>query len=174
LLVYGQGGNDIILVSGSVNLPSLLDGGSGNDLITAGGGDNIVLGGSGSDVLHGGSGRDLLVGGTGGDMLLGSSGDDVLIAGLLSFTDEHQSLLNIMAEWRSERGYKERVANISGVGAGPRHNGDDFLRSGTEATVLDDEAVDLLLGDGGWDWFFLDLDKDIGLVHRDEIIGNRV
>mgnify|MGYP000901341363 CR=1 FL=1 len=63
------------------------------------------------------------------------------------------------SEWLSGRTYAERVANISGTGIGPRNNGDFFLQPG--ATVLDDGAVDTLLGGSELDWLIYRLTQDI-------------
>jgi Ca2+-binding RTX toxin-like protein len=166
LLVYAQDGNDVILVNGSVSLPSVIDAGAGNDFVRAGAGDDIVLGRAGNDVLFGGRGRDLLVGGSGRDLIMGGSGDDILIGGQVSFVEEQKSLRNIMAEWTSDRLYSERVANLQGDETNPafadRANKDSYLTfGGPNATVLDDGERHILTGAAGRDWFFANLDDDL-------------
>lgn len=98
------GGNDKVIVTGSINLSvhlgrgrdtmqcgdgnDTIEGGTGDDLIFAGGGDDSVLGGSGYDNAFGGEGNDAIFGGSendyldgqaGADSIFGESGDDVLI-----------------------------------------------------------------------------------------------
>jgi hypothetical protein len=60
-----------------------------------------------------------------------------------------------MAEWSSARSYETRVNNLRGVGSQPRDNGNSFLTtSGSQATVFNDDSVDVLAGGSGRDWFF--------------------
>jgi Ca2+-binding RTX toxin-like protein len=64
-------------------------------------------------------------------------------------------LCAILAEWSTSRSYTPRVANIKGTGTGPRANGNYFLKAaGSDATVFDDGAADVLTGSSGRDWFF--------------------
>ncbi len=65
-------GNDHIVLSSTITVPSTLRGGTGIDRLT---------GGSGSDSLYGQGGRDYLVGGGGGDWLYPGSDDDTLEGG---------------------------------------------------------------------------------------------
>src|SRR5262249_48952865 len=81
LIAYGGTGNDSIQVAGPITLPTLLDGGSGNDTIKGGSGNNVILGGPGADILTGGPNRDILIGGLGADVIYGNGGDDILIGG---------------------------------------------------------------------------------------------
>jgi Ca2+-binding RTX toxin-like protein len=93
LNIFGGDGNDTINVS---TLPAsamqlVLNGGSGNDLITGNGAGNTAHGDAGKDTLNGGGGddklsgdadNDRLVGGAGNDTLAGGVGDDVLLGEL--------------------------------------------------------------------------------------------
>ncbi|MCC6508299.1 MAG: hypothetical protein IT423_04280, partial [Pirellulaceae bacterium] len=63
IVVQTCDGNDQVTVSGGVSLPTLIDGGAGDDKLNGGNGPNIVLGGSGNDQINGGSARDILIGG---------------------------------------------------------------------------------------------------------------
>jgi hypothetical protein len=66
----------------------------------------------------------------------------------------------IGAEWSSARSYATRVANLRGTGTGERLNGNYSLKgatASTSATVLDDAAVDRLMGGPETDWFFVRL-----------------
>ena len=74
-------GDDVMILAGNVDLPALIDGQAGNDLIVGGRGASVLLGGSGNDLLFGGRGADLLIGGEGSDRLHGSRGGDILIGG---------------------------------------------------------------------------------------------
>ena len=64
LVIYGQGGNDVLNVSPSITKDAYLYGGSGNDKLFSGGGNDYLDGGSGGDQLSGGAGNDYLIGGT--------------------------------------------------------------------------------------------------------------
>jgi FG-GAP-like repeat len=73
LLVYGNGGDDEILLLGNLAVPAMLFGGDGNDSLMADGNvaDDVLVGEAGNDALigGGGGGRDLLIGGLGADTL---------------------------------------------------------------------------------------------------------
>jgi Ca2+-binding RTX toxin-like protein len=77
-ILSGGPGNDVIYGYAGKDL---LDGGSGNDQLFGNAGSDRLLGGTGEDQLHGGSGTDALLGGTGNDQLFGDSGNDQLDGG---------------------------------------------------------------------------------------------
>src|SRR5262249_32259384 len=72
IVVALNGGNDDVTVAGSVAIPAVLDGGTGDDRLNAGAGPSLLLGGDGNDVLIGGGGRNLMVGGRGADRFVGN------------------------------------------------------------------------------------------------------
>ena len=171
MIVHGLAGDDNIQVTGSTSLPMWLYGDGGNDRLKGGAGNDVLMGGDGDDLLAGGSGRDLLNGGTGADRLVGDADDDILIAGYTLLDINQMALAAVMAEWTSVRSYSQRVANISnrtvaGTDAsefGNRANGGYFLMAdGANRTVLDDNAVDLLTGSSGQDWFLFNADGESG------------
>ena len=68
LIVFGEGGNDLI------------EGGTHDDILVGDTyGDDTLLGGAGNDWLYGTGGHDYLEGGEGNDTLLGGAGNDTLI-----------------------------------------------------------------------------------------------
>ncbi|MEZ6060949.1 MAG: hypothetical protein R3C19_11355 [Planctomycetaceae bacterium] len=136
------------------------------------GADDFIDGGSGNDLLPGGFGRDVAVGGRGSDAIFGTSGDDILIAGFVTFADSHSALKQVRDEWTSDRDYETRVRNLSGVGSGPRANGDTFLTAG--GTVGTDSHCDALFGGSDRDWFFFERNRDLGFVGLDEIFANEL
>jgi Ca2+-binding RTX toxin-like protein len=171
--VFGQAGNDVI-VAAALRLPTLLDGGAGNDwlwggrdndLLFGGEGDDWLFGGSGNDVLVGGAGNDHLAGGCGRDLLIGGSGRDalwggpdadLLIGDATLFDDNPVALDALRDEWAARRDRTTRVRNLTdGSGSAERHNGNFFLVRGV--TVLDDAAVDHLFSHNRSDWLFPDL-----------------
>lgn len=173
LLVFGQDGNDILVVGPWFNLPAWLYGGAGNDVLSGGKRDDVLMGGDGNDLLLGGAGRDLLVGGDGADRIIGNSNDDLLIAGMLNFADPDAAATGIMAEWTSDHTYATRIANLSGrteaqgnADFAQRLNDDYFLH--LAVTVVDDDDQDILTGSVGDDWFWFDLDLDRATDLRDE------
>jgi Ca2+-binding RTX toxin-like protein len=152
IIVLARGGDDSVLIDRRIATPAELRGGAGNDLLVGGGGADLILGEAGNDSLRGAGGRDLLIGGLGADILRGEAGDDLLIAGTTTHDGHDEALRLITAEWNSSRLYSARVQNLRSGGTGPRSNGSFFLRPGV--TVLDDAAVDSLLGGAGLDLYF--------------------
>lgn len=159
--LYGDDGNDLVQADGSEGSAAsgdLVQGGTGDDILIADGGEG------GSDQLDGGAGRDLLVAGLAHDTLHGGAGEDILLTGQLSLaTAAIQPFMRaIESEWTSGRDEATRIANITGVGSGPRNNGDNFLvASGTQRNVLDDSTVDDAFGDAETDWFLANLAQDL-------------
>lgn len=147
--IAGGDGNDTILVSALASRAATLLGGAGNDLL---------VGGAGGDVLLGGVGNDLLFGGRGGDLLFGEEGEDLLIAGRTTFDWDMAALNSLRYEWTSARSYSTRIANLTGVGTGPRANGNYFLTPGSN--VFDDSGVDQVSGGSGTDWLWSDTLED--------------
>jgi len=90
-------------------------------------------------------------GGLGSDALVAGSGQDVLIAGTTAYDNNPLALKAVMAEWTSSRDFATRVAQLQGRLAGGL-NGSYVL---TGNTVLDDNAIDLLLAGPGRDWLFM-------------------
>jgi ELWxxDGT repeat protein len=171
LIVYCQGSSDLVFAD-VLSQPVFAYGGDGDDVLVGGFGADYLDGGlgrdmlfggtqptDGADTLVGGAGDDLLVGGAGADWLYGGSGSDLIIAGRIAFLNLSSAAFSIQAEWTSSRSYDERVANILGVGAGPRNNGSFFLTPGS--TALDDGAVDRLFGESEQDWLVLNLASDV-------------
>jgi Ca2+-binding RTX toxin-like protein len=74
----GDGGNDIIIGSGSVY--NTMYGGSGSDSIVGGPGTNAISAGNGDDTVIGG-GMDLVGLGDGNDSVLGGGGNDEITTG---------------------------------------------------------------------------------------------
>lgn len=110
VIVNAGGGNDVVTLSGGLNIPSILAGGDGDDMLSAAGSTAAATlnGGSGNDTLSaansaamatliGGDGNDtlstagstavaILIGGAGNDSLTGGSDRDLLVGGLGSDT----------------------------------------------------------------------------------------
>ena len=188
IIVYGGDGSDILASFGSTPVEfhgglgdDVLNGGSGADTLDGGGGDDFIIGGTGgpdagnlliggdgfdllyggvgADSLFGGIGNDVLIGGGGGDALDGGAGEDLLVSGRVVFDNLWSSLVDIRNEWHSNRDYATRVANLTGTGSGPHANGQTYLTPGT--TVLDDGAVDSLIGSSDMDWFLYNFFTDL-------------
>jgi Ca2+-binding RTX toxin-like protein len=146
--VDGSAGDDVI--TGGTGHDTLF-GGAGDDRVNAGDGRDLALGGGGNDTLTGSLGRDMLIGGLGSDIMSGSGGD-LLIAGTTAFDGNLEALDAILAAWTSSRSYATRVANLEGS------NGNSSLQaSGPNVTVFDDDAVDVLKGASGSNWYFANL-----------------
>jgi hypothetical protein len=112
---------------------------------------NVLLGGAGDDLITGGGGRDLVIGGTGADQVVGNGGDDLMIGGTTAFDANDPAPQAIDAEWTSGHDFATRIANpnvdSSKPGYGGRLNGGYFLIP--QQTLLADGAVDSLAGSPG-------------------------
>jgi hypothetical protein len=169
---YGQAGNDLFFAD-ILSLPLEFFGGDGNDVLVGGragdtldggAGDDILFGGTlstdGDDWLSGGAGDDIVIGHLGADTLFGGSGQDLLVAGSLYFgIDLPIAIYSIQSEWLSARPLQTRAENILGMGTGPRNNGNYYLTPGS--TLLDDDAVDVILGEDEDDWLLYDFGEDL-------------
>ena len=95
LQLFGNAGNDI-LVDNVTGVPSLINGGAGNDLLIGGNSGNAIFGGAGKDCLYGGTAKDYLFADhdflirgsnglpvafqTDGDVVRGRGGADIIVA----------------------------------------------------------------------------------------------
>jgi fibronectin-binding autotransporter adhesin len=107
----------------------------------------VILGGDGDDILVGGGARDLLIGGVGTDTLSGGSDDDLLLAGTTAFDNDERTLTDIQAEWLSADAYQDRLASLGSL----------LVTDGLNPTVFDDDAQDMLIGEGDLDAYFANL-----------------
>jgi len=155
LVAYGLGGDDDLQAAGGLQQSAWLDGGAGSDRLKGGSGNDVLQGGVGDDTLQGGSGRDLMIGGSGRDRLIGNDDDDILIGGTTSRDADVAALAAIMAEWtRTDAGFAERAVHLAeGGGHNSLDGGQTFVKLDRH-TVHGDDAVDLLTGSAGKDWFF--------------------
>jgi len=98
--------------------------------------DGLIRGGLGNDALFGGGRRNILLGGGGSDLVVGGSTNDVLIGGELT---DAAALDAAFASWIGGGSYANRTAAVSAALSGK----------------IADSAVDVLLGLGGLDMFFV-------------------
>ena len=76
--VFAEGGRGNDVLSAPPSTDGILDGGSGNDVITGGRGFDLLDGGAGNDRVAGGGGPDEITGGPGKDRLFGGAGRDTI------------------------------------------------------------------------------------------------
>lgn len=162
--IKGGDGNDRISVASNLRVPTLLDGGAGDDWLFASEGhvrqfslglrpgrastSAILIGGEGNDVLFGTNDRDMLIGGDGRDVLMGNGAEDMLIAGRSYVDGNSKALFSLMASWNSTDAYVDRVANI-------RLEMESMIPPDKDMTfVFHDGSADELYGGEGRDWFF--------------------
>jgi Ca2+-binding RTX toxin-like protein len=136
--IHAGGGNDKVVISDQIKLPTILDGGAGDDTLVAGSGSTVLVGGDGNDTLTGGPSRDVLIGGAGTDTLNGNGGDDILIAGQTKYENNMDSLRTIQKIWNSDDTYEGRVGTLRSMGVN---------------YASDDGSPDQLIGGDGRDWF---------------------
>jgi hypothetical protein len=110
--------------------------------------DDILVGDAGVNHLFGGEGRNVIIGGFGADVLRGGSNDDLLIGGSTVYDSNYGALWAILTEWRSDHSYKDRVNYLLNGGG---WNGGYVLN---KLNVPDDNAIDILEGAKGTDWFW--------------------
>jgi len=174
ILVILCGGSDHATIAGDVDLPSLIDGGDGDDFSNAGRGPSLQLGGAGDDKLIGGAGRNVLIGGTGKDHLISQSDEDILVAGKTIFDLDSSAitpmaidvLRSIRGEWASNKSLADRVANLSGSGSGGL-DGLNYLINGS--TVFNDGEEDFLNSGKDADWYLADPDEDKFISFKDGV-----
>jgi agmatine deiminase len=84
ITISGKGGNDHIEIDqtfGSINIPTVIRGDQGNDVLVGGSGNDLIYGGAGNDEILGEAGEDRLYGEDGDDYLEGGQGTDYLNGG---------------------------------------------------------------------------------------------
>ncbi len=167
ILVESAAGDDTVRVD-SLNLPSTLLGGSGNDHLIGGWGADRIDGGAGDDRINGRGGADHLSGGPGHDKLLGGGGHDRIMG-----SDGSDSLTgNAGNDWLEGEAGPDRLNGRSGhdrLIGGP---GDDRLLGGAGRDLLDGgSGRDRLRGHGGADRLRGGADRDVldGGPGRDEL-----
>lgn len=149
--IHGLGGDDVINLrgfnldsvtgeySGGCDLPALLCGGEGNDIIFGGNAADRIFGGQGHDWLSGGAGDDLIAGQQGDDHVAAGAGDDTV------FGNEGWDRLNGDAGSDSLFG----------------GDGQDLLDGGAGSDVLfGGDGDDAILGGAGADWIYGGKGKD--------------
>jgi Ca2+-binding RTX toxin-like protein len=167
LRMYLGAGNDLVSLSSHVQLPTLVHGGVGNDVILGGGGPSVLLGGAGDDTLNGSKINDILIGGDGADRANGIRGDDILIGGTTDYDTNDDALFALLEEWNAGEDYNTRVSNIL-TGGGSL----DGIMFEKDTTIFDDGAQDRLTGSTDFDWFFFSLSEDEITDKKDNEEGN--
>lgn len=160
---HGGAGNDKIVVSDQINVPTFLNGDAGDDSMMAGLGAAIMIGGDGNDVLIGGVSRDILIGGNGGDTLKGGAGDDILIGGRHRFEENANFLFTMQNAWNSKESYTTRVEAL-------RLGVDGFPELGL-TNVYYDGSFDYLEGGAGQDWYFAGPNTKVGDQSKAESVN---
>jgi Ca2+-binding RTX toxin-like protein len=141
--LFGEGGNDS-LFGGAEN--DQLSGGAGDDYIDGSLGHDVLVGGSGKDELLGNQGNDILIGGLDVDNLRGEEGEDILLGGATLYDANTAKLQALSALWSAPTTYEIRMQFAE--------NQLFTARLQSEDTVFHDQAVDVLYGGTGRDWYF--------------------
>lgn len=134
--VFGQAGDDCLDIDSSITIPTLVDGGLGNDKIDGGSGNDTLLGGGGRDDIDGGKGNDYIDGGADNDCLSGGDGNDIILGGTGNDT---------------LKGGNGRDLLIGGLGADWLYGGsdDDLLIGGTTTHDANRTALEAVMLEWG-------------------------
>jgi Ca2+-binding RTX toxin-like protein len=152
--VNAYGGADTVRISTAITLPTRVDGGAGDDLLSGGSGNDYLFGGSpvggllyggGNDILFGNDGDDFVDGGNGAgvDLLDGGYGADQLLSsggtGIVTYADRREDLV------------------IDLRGNGMTHSGaageNDYIYSSIH-DVIGGHGNDLIIGSDGADYLW--------------------
>ncbi len=168
VVVFAQDGNDDVQVASNLRLPTSLYGGPGNDRLLGGplndmlfgdAGNDILVGGDGNDTLLGGAGNDWLIGGRGGDVLKPEGGSNLVIAGPTRYDSNRAAQDALFSAWASQPSSTNRAINYLAVPSTLKPPSPYILDSnGPRASVLADQARDVLTLLSGRDWLFASLD----------------
>jgi hypothetical protein len=158
VVIYGQGGNDLIQVDAGITTNAQLFGQAGNDILVGGSGHDILLGDIGDDILYGFNGRDVLFGGLGRDFLQGASWNgsataadgDLLVGSFVTFDYDIYQVSDVAQRWRNASSYNTGIDSIRDVYP--------WLRK--DITVFDDWSLDYVFGAGDLDWFWVEPMRD--------------
>lgn len=181
VVVDSGDGDDSVDVS--VNLPTTINGGNGDDdltgpdtgaLLNGEAGNDRLAGGAGSDTLLGGGGNDSLTGGDGADLIDGEGGNDTIVG--LSGADtcyggsgidaldcsQITAPLTIKLDNAANDGIAGEKANVhSDIEAILGGGGNDLLIANSANTLLDGGlGNDTLWGGTGNDTLFGDVGND--------------
>ena len=165
--VTTAGGDDVVDLLG-VDIPVVVNAGSGNDWVRGGnrgghlyGGDGVdtLIGGEGDDAIYGENGNDQLFGRGGRDSLWGAAGNDVLVGG-----DGNDLIRGGAGNDNAWGG----AGNDTLLG----QEGNDLLRGGDDTDALNGyTGNDTLFGNDGTDALYggagdddMDADADRGLL----------
>lgn len=166
--VYGEGGNDDIRFSSTINAQISAYGGEGSDVLVGTRGSDRLYGGGGVDFLYGMQGHDRLYGGSGNDYLFGGTGNDYLYGQLGSdrlYGMEGYDRLWGADSWRRHDGDFDLLngGSVGAVGGGRRPYYrflglsdpyvDTFYTAIGEDHVADDRGNDVMMPD--WSWQYL-------------------
>jgi Ca2+-binding RTX toxin-like protein len=174
IVVYGQGGHDLIQLNSGIATDAWLFGGAGNDILVGGAGDDILVGSAGEDILYGFGGRDLVFGGLDRDFVhgggwsgapvTGASDSDIVIGSYVSFDFDPALLNQLSRQWGTSETYSSRVSAIRA--------GSPLLPAlAPNVTVFDDFSVDHVLGSGDLDWLFVETARDIFDLQQGESVN---
>jgi Ca2+-binding RTX toxin-like protein len=158
IVIYGQGGNDLIQIDAGITTNAQLFGQAGNDILVGGSGHDILVGDIGDDILYGFNGRDALFGGLGRDFLQGASWNgsataadsDLLIGGYVTFEYDIYQVSDVAERWRSASSYNNGIDSIRSIYPWLRQN----------ITVFDDWSLDYVFGARDLDWFWIEPTRD--------------
>jgi Ca2+-binding RTX toxin-like protein len=144
-----SGGNGADEYRNDTDVPGIIRGHRGNDILTGGSGIDEIYGGPGHDTINGGADNDHIDGGEHNDTIHGNAGNDSLIGGLqddVIYGDEGDDYL------LGDRGFDILYGN----------DGDDYLLGFTENDLINGGAgSDDLFGQHGDDTLYGDGDDDV-------------
>ena len=121
-VLFGRGGDDVIIAGNRSRIGSRLYGGSGDDILKGGGGEDLLYGGAENDVLIGGAGADIFAMSEGIDRVMDFSllQNDKIFVSEIDGHEKYTGQITIIAEdgfgtiLMSDSGDKMFIAGATG------------------------------------------------------------
>lgn len=168
IMVYAQGGDDVMLGGLLATQRLTVYGGAGNDIlvggrmadILVGGPDNdVLMGQDGDDRLEGAAGHDVVIGGAGANYLTGGLGNDLILAASTVYDRDRGFWTFMRSYWSDAQAPLDtKIAELSG--ATTKAMPYLFIPG---QTLTADSQVDQILSNDGADWLLYDFARDLAL-----------
>ena len=165
IIINALAGHDVVTVNSNVLLPTMIDGGAGDDTLTGGAGDDQLTGADGSDTLAGRSGKDTYVfaaASVAESDTLAEAADDG--TDTLNFAFLASSVVVNLASTSIQPVHTNRTLKLNSASVFENIVGgsgaDTLFGNGLDNTLSGNAGNDKLLGAGGNDLLYGGADND--------------